>query len=161
MIFNNTFSSSYQQSIRFDSETICRTDCSAGWPSANVTVYPAQDQIGAGIDAGWATPQSTNEAKLRIWNNTHGGGSATPGIGSCDLSESMVQHNRDYFLQVTPFTGASGIGVGTLAARPSSGLTVGRYYWATDTNTLYRSASSITWETHYTPYTYPHPLRNN
>jgi len=160
MIFNNTFSSSYQQSIRFDSETICGSGCNAGWSTSNKTVYPAQDQIGAGIDTGWNTPQSTNEAKLRIWNNLRGAGPAATNIGGCADSLKLVQHDRDYFLQVAPFNGSSGIGVGFLSARPSSGLTIGRYYWATDTNTLYRSTSSTTWEAHYTPFTYPHPLRN-
>lgn len=160
MIFNNSFSS-YQQAIRFDSETICRSDCNGGWNASNKTVYPAQDQIGAGIDSGWGTPQSTSEAKLRIWNNTMNGALTSPNIGSCDASAAMVQHDRDYFLQVTPFTGASGIGVGTLAQRPSSGLTAGRYYWATDTATLYRSTGPSSWQVQYTPYAYPHPLRNN
>lgn len=70
-----------------------------------------------------------------------------------------------------PFDGTSGVGVGTLAQRPDTcdplpvatgleGETGGGVaYWATDTNTLYRCSATNTWTVHYTPYTYPHPLR--
>ena len=159
MIYNNFVSSYYPTVIRFDYEMGCLTSCISPWPSANTLVYPAQDQIGAGIDTGWGTSQSTSEAKLRIWNNIQNGLNANPYFSSCDNSAALIQHNRDYWQQITPFTGASGIGVGTLANRPSSGLTTGVYYWATDTNTLYRAISATNWETYYTPYTYPHPLR--
>lgn len=70
-----------------------------------------------------------------------------------------------------------GVGAGTLASRPST-CTVGVGYWATDqsvtdlsgmvgknpsspiSGTLYKCTSSNTWTQYYTPYTYPHPLRN-
>jgi hypothetical protein len=71
----------------------------------------------------------------------------------------VPQLNRDAWIQGNSFDGSVGIGVGLLSARPSSGLTVGVGYWATDTNTLYRATGATTWETYYTPYTYPHPLR--
>lgn len=35
---------------------------------------------------------------------------------------------------------------GTDSGKPSSGLTVGQIYWATDTRRLYRANSSTTWE---------------
>ena len=64
------------------------------------------------------------------------------------------------FVHDAGFDGSSGVGVGLLAARPESGLTVGVGYWATDMETLYRATDATTWESYYTPYTYPHPLRN-
>jgi hypothetical protein len=72
----------------------------------------------------------------------------------------VPQWNIDCWRHTTPFTGASGVGVGLLAARPSSGLTVGVGYWATDTKTLYRWTATKGWEEYYKPYTYPHPLRD-
>jgi hypothetical protein len=158
--FNNHWNG-YQQMIHYDIETICNYgSCNGLWPSANHSLYPAQDQIGAGIDTGWGTPQSTSEAKLWFWSNYLNGNLGTPYNDFCGEAQSLIQEDRDYFMQKTSFNGSSGIGVGLLSARPSSGLTAGRYYWATDTNTLYRSTSSTTWETSYTPLTYPHPLRN-
>jgi hypothetical protein len=66
-------------------------------------------------------------------------------------------HNQDFWQEGASFDGTSGVGIGLLAARPAT-CTTGVGYWATDTNTLYRAASTNTWETYYTPYTYPHPL---
>lgn len=158
MIFNNTVNGGYTLCGRADNETLCFGTCIGIWPTANKTVYPAQDQIGAGMDTGLATAQATDEAKLRIWGNVHNGAAGSFEIGACMGAGTLVQENRDYWQQVTPFTGASGIGVGVLSARPSSGLTVGVGYWATDTNTLYRATGATTWEVLYTPYTYPHPV---
>jgi hypothetical protein len=76
---------------------------------------------------------------------------------------TLIVTNVDYFNDVTQ---------GVRASRPSSGLTVGQGYWATDqggnwdtTNgtandgCLDRATSSTTWTNcAYTPYTYPHPL---
>ena len=72
----------------------------------------------------------------------------------------VPQWDRDCFRHTTPFTGASGVGVGLRADRPSSGLTVGVGYWSTDESILYRATSATTWEAYYVPYTYPHPLRS-
>jgi hypothetical protein len=72
----------------------------------------------------------------------------------------VPQWNVDCWRHTTPFTGESGVGVGLLADRPASGLTVGVGYWATDESKLYRATDATTWEEFYAPYTYPHPLRN-
>jgi hypothetical protein len=72
----------------------------------------------------------------------------------------------------------SGIGIGTLASRPAT-CTEGTAYWATTqdwssfttsmvgvnpavplSGTLYKCGAGNTWTESYTPYTYPHPLRN-
>jgi PKD repeat protein len=67
--------------------------------------------------------------------------------------------NVHYWFQGATFNGTSGVGVGLKSARPSSGLTAGVGYWATDENILYRATGATTWEAYYTQYTYPHPLR--
>jgi hypothetical protein len=74
--------------------------------------------------------------------------------------------NRDWYTDssagqqtspTSPFNGASGVGWGTLANRPTTCTpTVG--YWATDTTTLYKCLSTNTWTASYIPFTYPHPL---
>ncbi|HLW53548.1 MAG TPA: hypothetical protein VKW06_11965 [Candidatus Angelobacter sp.] len=77
--------------------------------------------------------------------------------------------NREFFNYNASFDGTSGVGQGTLAARPATCTSaIGGYsganpaYWTTDTNppTLYTCTSANTWTVYYTPYTYPHPLRS-
>lgn len=98
------------------------------------------------------------------WNNTW---SYVPGNGGNFVGnyepDALVQ-NSDYYLCTTPgagtctgFTGASGVGSGTLSARPST-CTPRVAYWATDTATLYQCSPTNTWSVYYQPYTYPHPL---
>lgn len=91
-------------------------------------------------------------------------------------ASTHVQANRDFYDENASFTGATGMGVGTIASRPAtcttnaaeSGGGVG--YWATDEGNwnarvagadgrLYRCSATNTWSLHYTPYTYPHPLQ--
>jgi hypothetical protein len=69
----------------------------------------------------------------------------------------------------SPFNGASGMGFGTLAFRPTT-CTTGVGYFATDQGSwnsssngfgngvLYQCSATNTWTVHYTPYSYPHPL---
>jgi hypothetical protein len=71
----------------------------------------------------------------------------------------VPQHDLDFWVEVYPFTGASGVGVGLLSARPKSCSKDGVGYWATDTDTLYRWTVSKGWQEYYKPYAYPHPLR--
>jgi hypothetical protein len=133
----------------------------------NITLNPACNIF---------TGQWTREALDPVyeWNDTWGCSG-----GGCVFWQDFdpgVTANRDYFLgfnnsncPASP-TGncTGGVGVGTLANRPAScsanstaypaGNSPGVGYWATDTNTLYVCASTNTWTTYYTPYTYPHPL---
>ncbi len=66
--------------------------------------------------------------------------------------------NRDYYNEVASFTGATGVGVGLLSARPAT-CTPLTAFWATDTRALYQCISANTWTAYYAPYTYPHPLQ--
>lgn len=85
--------------------------------------------------------------------------------------------NREFWNYNASFDGTTGMGCGTLAARPVT-CTVGVGYWATNqsctdltgmvgaspaapiSGTLYRCTSTNVWTAHYTPYAYPHPLRS-
>ncbi len=100
-----------------------------------------------------------------------------------------LQLNRDLYQETTSFTGASGVGVGTLASRPATCTPTpestdtgngGVGYWATDQGSwnqsasnprgvqfngtdgvLYRCSATNAWTVAYTPYTYPHPLQTS
>lgn len=171
IIFDNVSGTAHPSITRLDYEFACSRlePCNGGWPVPGYLqdppvpetffVYPAQDQPGVGLDTGWQTAQALDEAKVLCWGNRRVGVLQPLWFESCSLSASLIQENRDYYNETSPFTGAAGIGVGLLSARPSSGLTTGVYYWATDTRTLYKATGPTTWATFYSPYTYPHPLR--
>ena len=75
--------------------------------------------------------------------------------------------NRNFYNETSSFTGATGIGVGTLAARPST-CTAGTGYWATDQGEWWAAQAGAdgqlytctgnAWTLKYTPLAYPHPL---
>ena len=82
----------------------------------------------------------------------------------------LFKENRDFYNQAPAVGGVqtTGVGVGTLANRPATGVAgvditgvtahpPGTGYWATDTQTLYVYTDQG-WQTYYAPYTYPHPL---
>ncbi len=114
------------------------------------------------------------------WLNT---GNPVSGWGgswfSNRASSSIIAQNRDFYLHhgntsCDPGAGtcSAGVGVGTRAQRPAN-CTTGVAWWSTDqggnwhkTNgtsndgTLDVCSATNTWsDGHYTPYTYPHPLR--
>ena len=80
---------------------------------------------------------------------------------------AAITENAQYWNYAAAFTGATGVGSGTLANRPTT-CTTGVGYWATDQGSwnklgasglFYKCASTNTWTLVYTPLTYPHPLR--
>ena len=98
------------------------------------------------------------------WSNIKNGSTRMdPMIGeTIDYGGSIglvPQTNRDFWFQGSSFNGMTGVGVGPLAFRPAA-CTTGVGYWATDEGKLYVATSRNAWALYYTPYVYPHPLRN-
>ena len=138
--------------------------------------YHALDQIGRGQDDGvlsadpyYQTPryedtsrQPQDSEPMYIWNNTRHGSLANPVVGNGTARHVGI--DRDFFRQEAAFDGSSGMGVGLRSARPlredMSGAPAGVAWWATDESKLYRWTGTV-WVLHYTPYTYPHPLRSD
>jgi hypothetical protein len=77
--------------------------------------------------------------------------------GPLVIQDGVLTQNVDIYTWTSSFTGASGVGSGALASRPST-CTTNVAYWATDQNQLYKCTSTNTWSLYYTPYVYPHPL---
>jgi len=140
--------------------------------------YPIDDQIGTGKD-----PKAGGSEPMYIWNNRMTSGEpwkrsnrkasaeAIALYGGVDFYDSdLIAQDRDFFRQVEPFDGSSGMGVGTRAEmeaiKPTS---TGVGFWVTDEGDwnaltpgpdgrLY-TWNGKAWALKYTPYTYPHPLR--
>jgi len=142
--------------------------------------WPCRDQIGRGRDAGIDSSvigKATSSEPAYFWTNKRStGANISPRIvNGCS---NWIQANRDYYDYNASFNGSSGIGCGTLEARPAT-CTTGCAYWATNqsclhltgmvganpstpiSGTLYKCTATNTWTAYYTPFTYPHPLRTS
>ena len=123
---------------------------------------------------------------LQVSSGTWTGSAANCANNDTNRINCHMQLNRDIYHETPSFTGVSGVGVGTLAARPATCTPTpeaadagngGVGYWATDQGSwnqstsnpygvqqngadgvLYRCSATNTWTVAYTPYTYPHPL---
>lgn len=134
------------------------------------TGYLCRDQIGASTDSflwNFSSPApSQAKAPIYSWGNTYNTSNI---LNFFSENENHIQANRDYYNYNASFNGTTGVGVGTLAARPAT-CTTGVAYWATDQGNwnksgsgshgvLYKCTATNTWTLYYTPCTYPHPLR--
>ncbi|QNT70147.1 hypothetical protein HQ394_13430 [Defluviicoccus vanus] len=177
MIFNNTFSAPSGKSVSTISLTHYRSCPGYGarcdgsssvdenrQPTATYKGYACLHQPGRK----WDRSLSPNYSWNNRWSDSNGVvniGLENP-FGGCSNPDPFthVKPDRDYYNFSTSFSGASGVGMGTLANRPTTCATNaneaggGVGYWATDTETLYRCSATNTWTAHYQPYQYPHPL---
>jgi hypothetical protein len=106
--------------------------------------------------------------------------SATFTMIGTDPAEAVIVHDRDYFAEggtdgtdPAPFNGTTGVGIGTAAQMAAITPTTDKVgFWVTDEgswNTLLPANTSgrlyvwdgDSWNLHYEPYTYPHPLRDD
>lgn len=134
---------------------------------------------------------------MYFWNNRTAASVLVPMVCSNHPNETPppatcthhVLVNRDFYNAVSlthqtsassPFNGTTGMGIGTLANRPTTCTPTaqaedaghgGVGYWATDAGgnwnlsngnandgALYTCTATNTWSLHYTPYQFPHPL---
>ncbi len=91
------------------------------------------------------------------WNNVINGSNSYTFFTNAKAVPT-ISENRDYYNHNASFTGSVGVGVGTHAGRPASGLTAGVGYWETDTNTFFIASGATTWVQYYQPFVYPHPI---
>ncbi|HLG59362.1 MAG TPA: hypothetical protein VI485_28745 [Vicinamibacterales bacterium] len=130
---------------------------------------------------GWNFPGSTLADNTHVQTLFYSWGlrrlGSILGFSASGAANDIIS-GREYFNEVASFTGATGVGRGTLALRPST-CAVGTAYFATDQGSwnaptsdgtqdaifgaavqgvLYKCTATNTWTLHYTPYTYPHPL---
>lgn len=125
----------------------------------------------------WSDTLAKVDLDMPDGNYCNGGSGCNAGQ---DYYAQHMQFNREAYNAVsasgqsnstTPFNGATGMGFGTLANRPTTCTTstetafgngaAGVGYFATDQGaqgTLYTCSATNTWAVYYTPYTYPHPL---
>ena len=133
-----------------------------GYTAAN---YPVDDQIGVGKD-----PKVGGSEPMYLWGNRENGAiwaisSYPPGM------TGVINPDRDYYNEVAPFNGTSGVGIGTAAQMSAITPTKANVaFWVTDqgswnSNTAGNDGvlyvwNGTAWVLNYKPYTYPHPLRS-
>ncbi|MFT3781201.1 MAG: hypothetical protein QM790_04230 [Nibricoccus sp.] len=128
--------------------------------------YPIADQIGVGKD-----PKVGASEPYYLWGNRRNSVAWPVSLSYGTSMAGVIDADRDYYNEVSPFTGSSGVGIGTTAQMnaitPSKTnvafWVIDQGNWNLNTNgtdgVLYVWNGSA-WVLNYTPYTYPHPLRN-
>lgn len=138
--------------------------------------YPLMDQPARGsfasanagnwpnVTTGYSVSDFEVLAPMYVWGNTWTNTQRSSVALALVGSNPYIKADREYYDQNDSFTGTSGCGQGLLASRPSSGLTTGVGYFATDVGsqgTLYVATSATTWAVAYTPGVYPHQMAAN
>jgi hypothetical protein len=142
-----------------------------GSGSNNVT----NNATGCVSSASCGYPRQTLEP-IYEWTDNYSLVPSNPSVFVSLQGTGAFTNNTDYYAWCsassqsgcTSFTGATGVGSGVLASRPST-CTTGVAYWATDQGNwnnsgsggqgeLFKCTATNTWTLSYTPYTYPHPL---
>ena len=185
VVFNNVTNGYNQDRIYLDNVRSC-FDYAPDWGMCDGNSWidgnaPGQsgwlcrDQPGTSTDAGlwdFSTPAPIQErAPMYAWNNKGNSGVEMPFevLDFCPENLIHIQENREFFNYTETFNGTTGVGIGSLASRPTT-CTPGVAYWATDQGSwnqngedgiLYKCTSANTWEIYYEPLMYPHPLRQN
>jgi hypothetical protein len=144
--FSNTITGNYAAGIHYAQEESCLT-CGGAYSAAPYTSYYSNDQMGRKL-----TDQSLSP--WYEWANTKDAAAThfvlNPAL-TCEAMATMVQENRDFYAASTGTSAPTG------ACTPRAG------YFATGVGqhgTLYQCTATNVWTAYYTPYTYPHPIRN-
>ena len=183
-VFDNTFDA-VGNNIRINTQRSCEAVSTAGrcgassvWDENTTSEegYACRDQIGRSKDNTLWDEASSYDMDLTpayIFFNQFSGTELAVVLHqdpACDRAGDFhMIDDRDFYTYDAGFDGTSGVGRGTFANRPST-CTTGVAYWATDVfewnsdqagkdGALYRCASTNTWQLHYIPYSYPHPMR--
>jgi hypothetical protein len=160
---------------RCDGDNVTDGNTNPNPASGVVDGWPCRDQIGRSSDSG-AYPSNQASVPAMFWLNRSATAPMTIDLAT-GVSASHIVADRDYYISNASFNGTSGIGCGTFADIPAT-CTTGVSYWATTqscsdltgmvganpvtpiSGTLYKCTETDTWTAYYTPYTYPHPLRD-
>jgi hypothetical protein len=183
-VFGNTCDNRGGVTVNYPSFHFIEYGCINKWPRFGNTYqtpvdYPIRDQVGVGMD-----PIRPASEPYYLWNNSQAGAdyilswvaiptAAIEQNGGVSFSmQDIIKADRDYFKHTpgSSFNGSSGIGVGTGAQKNAIVATKeGVGFWVTDEGFWDKSSpaadgqlytwSGSSWMLKYTPYTYPHPLR--
>ncbi|MGB8030181.1 MAG: hypothetical protein WCF30_11010 [Terracidiphilus sp.] len=139
-------------------------DACSRYLDANGGAYPYRDQPCVG--------HNQSVVGCYEWLNS-GSGAPSQIFATSSSTSSIIMQNRDYYDYVpSGFTGATGVGAGTLASAPPT-CTQGVGYFATDQGSwnqsgngfgngvLYQCGANNNFTPYYTPYTYPDPLEGS
>jgi hypothetical protein len=173
VMFNNTYTGTYNGDILLAIYRSCTTgapiwdggcDGTNAWDenTSSFEGWRCLDQSGALFGAAQGSTPSSKP--FYAWSNTldasplDAAPTTDPSYRCGRFPSLHMVEDRDFYNEDASFNGTSGIGVGTLASRPST-CTPEVGYWATDENKFYRCLTTDTWTFYYEPYTYPHPLQ--